>query len=94
MSTELSLGEAIRLFLSKSKFKGNLQALQIQQVWEELMGKTIARYTDKIEISNRTLFISTTAAPLKQELLYQKTQIIARVNEALGEPVITEVVIV
>jgi hypothetical protein len=94
MSTELSIGEAIRLFLKKSRLKGSLQSLQIQQVWEDLMGKTIARHTDKIEISNHTLYISTTAAPLKQELLYQKNQIIARVNEALGEAVIAEVVIV
>ncbi|HEY8691092.1 MAG TPA: DciA family protein [Chitinophagaceae bacterium] len=32
-------------------------------------------------------------APLKNELLYQKPKIIERVNEALGEKVITEVVI-
>ena len=57
------------------------------------MGKTIANYTDKIEIKNSTLFISTSVAPLKNELLYQKEKIIQRVNEALGERVITEVVV-
>ena len=57
------------------------------------MGKTIAKYTDKIEIINSTLFISSTVAPLKNELLYQKEKIIERVKEALGEKVITEVVI-
>jgi predicted nucleic acid-binding Zn ribbon protein len=93
MPEEISLGDAIRQFLKKSRLKGGLQASQIHQVWEQLMGKTIARYTDKIEIYNGTLFISTTVAPLKQELLYQKEQIIARVNEALGEKTISEVVI-
>jgi hypothetical protein len=57
------------------------------------MGKTIANYTDKIEIINSTLFISTNVAPLKNELIYQKAKIIERVNEALGEKVIKEVVI-
>ncbi len=60
---------------------------------EKIMGKTIAKYTDRIEIINTTLFISSTVAPLKNELLYQKEKIIERVNEALGEKVITEVVI-
>jgi hypothetical protein len=32
-------------------------------------------------------------APLKQELLYQKEKIKLRVNEALGEKVIEEIVI-
>ena len=73
--------------------KGNIQAFQITDVWEELMGKTIARYTDSIQIINHTLFISTSVAPLKNELLYQKEKIIQRVNDALGDNVIKDVVI-
>lgn len=70
-----------------------MQALQITDVWEEIMGKTVAKYTDSIQIANHTLFISTSVAPLKNELLYQKETIIKRVNEALGDNVIRDVVI-
>lgn len=91
--SELSIGDALKDFLNKSRLKGGIQALQVQDAWEKIMGKTIAKYTDKIEIINQTLFISSTVAPLKNELLYQKEKIIERVNEALGEKVITEVVI-
>lgn len=91
--SELSLAEAMKEFLNKSRLKGGIQALQIQDAWEKIMGKTIAKYTDKIEIVGSTLFITSTVAPLKNELLYQKPKIIERVNEALGEKVITEVVI-
>jgi hypothetical protein len=57
------------------------------------MGKTIAKYTDSIQIVNQTLFISTTVAPLRNELMFQKEKIIQRVNEALGEKVVRDVVI-
>jgi hypothetical protein len=67
--------------------------MQIKEAWEKIMGKTIANYTDKIEIINSTLFIYTSVAPLKNELIYQKPKIIERVNEALGERVISEVVV-
>lgn len=90
---EISMGDALRQFLRQSKLNGSIQALQIEEIWEKLMGKTIAKYTDKINIHGTTLYISTTVAPLKQELLYQKEKIIQRVNEALGERVIREVVI-
>jgi hypothetical protein len=90
---EMSIGEALKEFLKKSKLKGGVQALQVQEVWENIMGRTIANYTDKIEIINSTLFISTSVAPLKNELIYQKAKIIERVNEALGEKVIKEVVV-
>jgi hypothetical protein len=90
---EFSIGDALRQFLNQSRLKGSMQALQIEDVWEQIMGKTIARYTDKIRIHGGTLYISTTVAPLKQELAFQKEKIIQRVNEALGERVIKEVVI-
>ncbi len=90
---ELSLGEALQLFLKKSKLKSGIQAVQIEELWEKIMGKTVAKYTDKIQIIGTTLFVSTTVAPLKNELIYQKEKIIALVNEALGEMLIKEVVI-
>ena len=90
---EFSMQDAIKQFLKQSRLKSGIQALQIEDVWEQIMGKTIAKYTDKIQIINQTLFISSSVAPLKNELLYQKEKIIERVNEALGEKIIKEVVI-
>ena len=90
---EYSLGDALRKFLNHSHLKGSIQALQIEEVWEQIMGKTVARYTDKIKIHGHTLYIDTAIAPLRQELLYQKDTILRRVNEVLGETVIKEVVI-
>lgn len=90
---EYSIGDALRKFLHNSHLKGSIQALQIEDVWEQIMGKTVARYTEKIRIHGQTLYVETSIAPLRQELLYQKETIIRRVNEALGEKVISEVVI-
>ncbi len=90
---EFSMQDAIKQFLKQSRIKGGIQALQIEEVWEKIMGKTIARYTDHIHIINQTLFISSSVAQLKNELLYQKDKIIERVNEALGDKVINDVVI-
>ncbi len=91
--SEISIGDAIKLFLKKSKLKTGIQALQIEEVWVKLMGKTIAKYTERIQIINHTLVIKTHVGPLKQELMYQKEKIIKRVNEELGEHVIKEVII-
>ncbi|HQD10834.1 MAG TPA: DciA family protein [Flavihumibacter sp.] len=41
----------------------------------------------------RKLYVTTSVAPLKQELIFQKDNIVQRVNEALGEKAIDEVVI-
>jgi hypothetical protein len=57
------------------------------------MGTTIAKYTDKIYIFDKKLFIETNVGPLKNELGFQKVQIIERVNEKMGENMINEVII-
>lgn len=90
---EVSLQEAMQEFLKKSRLKNGILAVQIEDVWEQLMGITISKYTDSIKIIGHTLFITSSVAPLKNELLYQKDTIIQRVNEALGEDLIKEVVI-
>jgi hypothetical protein len=88
-----SIGDAIRQFLRGSRLKNQIQALQIGELWEKIMGKTVARYTEKIQIINGTLYITTNVAPLKQELTYQKEKIKLRVNEALGSNEIKDVII-
>ena len=87
------MAEALQQFLNKSKLKTVVQAMQIEDVWEKIMGKTVAKYTDKIQIVGTILFVTTVIAPLKNELLYQKDKIIEMVNLELGEKVIKEVVI-
>lgn len=88
-----SMGDAINEFLKKSRIKSDVQALKLEDAWERIMGKTVSKYTDKIQIVQSTLFIHTAVAPLKQELMFQKDLIIQRVNEALGEKVIQEIVV-
>ena len=90
---QFSIGDAINEFLKQSRIKGGIQALQIEDIWEQIMGKTIARYTDKLQIIGDKLIITTTVAPLKHELIYQRNKIMQRVNEALGQKVINEVIV-
>ncbi len=90
---EYNISQAITEFLNKSRIKGGIQALQIEDVWEEIMGKTVARYTEKLQIIGDKLIITTNVAPLKQELFYQKEKIRQRVNEAMGQRIVNEVII-
>lgn len=88
---EYSMGDAIQQFLNRSRIRQDIQALQIEEVWEKVMGKTVARYTDRLQLMGDKLIIQTQVAPLRQELLYQKETIIQRVNEAMGRTMIRDV---
>jgi predicted nucleic acid-binding Zn ribbon protein len=90
---EYSLGEALNKYLNNTPIKGQMQAAQIKEVWETIMGKTIATYTQEIQIRNKQLIITCYAPALKQELMYQKTKIIKRINEWFGEAAIFDIVV-
>jgi hypothetical protein len=91
--SEVSLQEAMQQFLNQSKLKQRVRSLEIKDLWEDLMGKTIARYTDDIKLINKQLIITTSVAPLKQELVFQKEKIRNRINELFNEHAVEEVII-
>jgi len=90
---EMKIGDALKNLKGMNHLKKGIRAAQIEDIWEQLMGKTVAKYTDKIQIIQKKLFIHTSIGPLKNELSFQKPQIIARINEAFDEELINEVVI-
>lgn len=51
--------------------KKGIRAAQIEDIWEQLMGKTVAKYTDKIQIIQKKLFIHTNIGHLKTNYLFK-----------------------
>lgn len=92
-SNEQTLKSALDAWLRETRLGTRLQEHQLKQRWEELFGKTIAKYTRSISVRNRTLFLGIDAAPLRQEMMYNKQLIIDRINGEIAEGMINEVVI-
>jgi len=90
---ELTLKEAINKMLTTYQLKGRLNEAHVVNKWEEIVGKTIAKYTKNVYIKDKKLFIKIDSAPLKQELHFQKEQLIKLINEEVGEQVIVDVLI-
>lgn len=87
------IGEALKEVIKRSRLKNGLRAAAIEEVWEKIMGKTVAKYTTKIQIINKTLFITTHVGALKNELHFQKELIKQRINEEFADNVVTNIVI-
>ncbi|MBS1588430.1 MAG: DUF721 domain-containing protein [Bacteroidetes bacterium] len=88
-----SIGEALNLLIEKSKWKPKIHGLRIQQEWEQIVGKTIAKYTRNVLLNGETIIIYTDIAALKQELHFGKQQLIERINEYFGERVVSDLVV-
>lgn len=90
---QYSIGEALSLLLEKSKWKPRIHELRMRQEWEQIMGKTIAKYTRDVSLKDRKLTIFTDVAALKQELLLGKELLINKINAYFEETVIIDILI-
>jgi chemotaxis regulatin CheY-phosphate phosphatase CheZ len=90
---QYSIGDALKKMLKESNWRQRYLQSRIRQDYEEIMGKTIARYTQEVKLVETKLVIKTNVGPLKHELNSSKEMIIARFNEHLQETVIKEVII-
>lgn len=86
-----SVGEALNLLMERSRWKSRIMEIRLREDWESIMGKTISRYTRRIYLKEKTLFIETEQAVLRQELKAGTAKIVERVNEYFGERWIEEV---
>jgi predicted nucleic acid-binding Zn ribbon protein len=85
------LKEAIDRFLKEYNLEGKLNETRLVNSWEKVAGKLIARHTKEIFVKDRVLYIKTDIAALKQELTYQKSKLIAKLNKAAGASIIEDI---
>lgn len=90
---EYSIGEAIQLLMKRSGWKPKVTEIRLREEWEQIVGKTVAKYTRDLKLYNGKLTIYTDVAPLKQELTLGKQQLINNINEYLGDTAITDIII-
>jgi len=88
-----SIGEALNLLLERSRWKPRVTELRMRNEWETIVGKTIAKYTRNIYLKDKILTIYTDVAPLKQELMVGKEQLIHRLNEYFKEAVVSDILV-
>lgn len=93
MGNEISLKEAINKLIKTYQLQGKLTETQLNDSWEEIMGKPIAKYTRSLQLNNGRLVVKLSSSVLRQELSYGKNQLIERLNEHFGEAVIRDIVL-
>jgi hypothetical protein len=88
-----TLKQAIDAMLEQSKMREQFDEVKLVGGWENLMGKTISRYTKKMYVNKSVLYLYIESAAMKQELAYNKEKVIKLVNDFVREGYITDVVI-
>jgi hypothetical protein len=91
-SNEQTLKEVIKELLEAYKLKEGLQVTNVLQAWDQIAGPYISKYTEKIYIKHKKLYLKLSSPALKQELSYSKTDLVHRLNDLAGEEIVTDIV--
>ncbi|MBX7141232.1 MAG: DUF721 domain-containing protein [Chitinophagales bacterium] len=92
-SNDQSMKSALDEWLREARLSEKLNERRLISKWEKLFGKTIAKYSRKITVRNRTLYLTVESAPLRQEMLFNKQVMIDRINSEIAEGMIQEIVL-
>lgn len=87
---QFSLADALKHLLKKHKLEDTIYEQRLKECWKKTVGDYCNRHTESVKFSKGQLTVKITSAVVKQELLYARTEVIAKLNELLGEELVTE----
>lgn len=85
------LDEILNTLLRENGLETPLLERRVMEAWDTVTGKTVARYTGEKFVKNQTLHVKILNPALRQDLSMMRSQLVKRLNEAVGSLVITDV---
>lgn len=86
------ISEVIQELLKKNNMKSRLDETTITQKWEEVVGKTMAKYTQKVHVNKGILYVEVTSSVARNELVMNRSLLIERLNQTTGSETITDII--
>lgn len=85
------VGELLRNLLRKEGLETPLLQRRVIASWETVTGHVVADYTQEKFIKNQVLYVKISNPALRQDLSMMRSQLVRRLNEAVGASVISDV---
>jgi predicted nucleic acid-binding Zn ribbon protein len=92
-SETLNISEIINSLLKQQGLEDKLYENRLMNSWEELLGRSIARATRNMYISNRVLFVQISSSVVKHEVMMIRDELVNRLNEKAGKEIIDKIVL-
>ena len=86
------LEDVLQHFIDQKPLKKGITKVRLVLAWKEVMGNNVQAYTDQIYLVGKRLYVQLRSAPLKNELYFSQKVILEKLNEQLGEAVISKLI--
>jgi predicted nucleic acid-binding Zn ribbon protein len=86
------IGGAIASTLDQLGLDKKVKQYEVLDVWKEIVGEQIAQVTTADYFSGGKLFIRVSRSTWRNELTFLKQQLIEKVNTAMGEEIVHDII--
>ena len=88
-----SLKDVMSDYLQQNNLDTRLKERNLVNSWESVVGKTINRTTKNIYVKDKKLYVHLSSSVARNELHMLKDELVKRLNENVGEEIISEIVL-
>ncbi|MBN1187607.1 MAG: DUF721 domain-containing protein [Bacteroidales bacterium] len=92
-SNTQKISDLLKEFVKDSHIEDKLSEVSLVKEWEEIVGKTMARYTKRIFIKEGTLFVYLNSSVARHELMMLREGLISEMNKRAGKELVKEMVV-
>ncbi|MCR5533509.1 MAG: DUF721 domain-containing protein [Paludibacteraceae bacterium] len=86
----MNLGDALVACLRENGLEQSVLEVQIEELWPQVMGSTVAGLTRSVEVKNGLLYVHVSSAALKTQLFENRFELVRKLNEAVGAQAIKD----
>lgn len=87
-----SIGQIIRESIEQAGKTETVAEQRACYLWSEVVGPVINRYTFKRYVERGVMHVYLTSAALKNELSFNRSSLVKRINQAVGSEAITSII--
>ncbi len=88
----IQLGKIVDQLLESYNLQKKVKESSVLTIWQEIVGKKIARITEPIKVQDGKLFIHVSSSSWRNELVLLKPKIKEKIALSIGEKIITDII--
>lgn len=92
VKTPRTIDQAMQAALRELGLDGRLRQYRALEMWDDVVGSHIAAMTTAERIDNGKLIVRVRSSTWRQELTFLKKELIARLNAALQEEIVKDII--
>lgn len=86
------IGDILRRYLRQESLESPLNEQRLIELWPQMLGPGMAKYTRDLYIKNQILYVSLSSSTLRQELMMGRELLVRKLNQKVGANVITNII--